>query len=103
MGGAGAQAGHQRAPSHDHEREDDQRGRLAPNPAVAAPDIRPAKLQYQPDGIKIERDREQQMGGQPVVADRRAVDQARGDHGPAQRALQSAQDQQREQAWLQPG
>ena len=46
---------------------------------------------------------EQQMGRQPVVADRGAVDQARRDHRPAYRPLQAAQHQQGDQPRLQSG
>ncbi len=38
------------------------------------------------------------MGGQPVLADIDAVDQARGHHVPAERSLQPAQDEEADDA-----
>ena len=58
------------------------------------PQILPAEVEDQPDRVGIERHGEQQMGGEAVVADRRAVDQAGSDHRPAERALQAAQYQE---------
>ncbi len=61
----------------------------------------PAWALHTPEGKK--RHRQQQMGGKAVVADRGAVDQARGDHGPAQRALEPAQHEHDHQARLEFG
>ena len=56
----------------------------------------------QPDDPGVEDHRQREMGGEPVVADRGPVDQAAGDHVPAERALQAAEHEQRGQRWDQP-
>ena len=87
---------------HD-EQEGDQAGRLRAGSWDRRGAAPTTELEHQPDRVGIERDRQQQVGGQPVVADRGAVDEARGDHRPAQRALQAAQHEQGKQSRLAAG
>ena len=96
-GDEGAERDRQRDRAVDGERQQAAAGRRA-----AGLHCRPARAGDQPDDPGVEDDCQRQVGSEPVVADRGPVDQAAGDHVPAERALQAAEDEQRGQRRDQP-
>ena len=97
------EASHQRPPGEYDEEKGDQPRALTRCLRVVAPRRGRPQFEDQPDRVGVECHGEQEMGGEPVVADRGTIDQARCHHRPAQGALQAAQHQQGQQPRLQVG